>query len=129
MVPGRSVSAPARSDDPVSSSVRFNREIVRIFQRKCVSCHAKDTIAMPLTTDGTPAAGADTMPVEASHVVRRMAKAAAGECTQLVFESGFQLFGGIGSSGEHGAHLYYRRAWAAERLSGGPHAHRGALTD
>jgi hypothetical protein len=36
------------------------------------------TIAMPLTTDGTPAAGADTMPVEASHVVRRMAEAASG---------------------------------------------------
>jgi hypothetical protein len=28
---------------------------------------------------------------------------------------------------EHDAYLYYRRAWSAERLSGGPQAHRAAL--
>jgi hypothetical protein len=43
-------SSPARSDDPVTSSVRFNREIVRIFQHKCLPCHAPGAIAMSLAT-------------------------------------------------------------------------------
>jgi alkylation response protein AidB-like acyl-CoA dehydrogenase len=46
-----------------------------------------------------------------------------------VTQTAIQLFGGIGSSEEHDAHLYYRRAWAAERLYGGPNANRAALTD
>jgi hypothetical protein len=41
---------PARSDDPVSSAVRFNREVVRIFDRKCLPCHAPGAIAMSLAT-------------------------------------------------------------------------------
>jgi len=43
-------SSPARSDDPVASSVRFNREIVRIFDRKCLACHGRNAIGMPLST-------------------------------------------------------------------------------
>jgi hypothetical protein len=43
-------STPARSDDPVTSAVRFNREIVRIFQRKCLPCHAPGAISMSLAT-------------------------------------------------------------------------------
>ena len=43
-------SAPVRSDDPVTSSVRFNREIVRIFERKCLACHSSGGIAMSLAT-------------------------------------------------------------------------------
>jgi hypothetical protein len=43
-------SAPARSDDPVTSAVRFNREVVRIFQRKCLACHSPGGIAMSLAT-------------------------------------------------------------------------------
>lgn len=35
-------------DDPVSSSVRYNREIVRIFERKCVSCHSEGNLSVPL---------------------------------------------------------------------------------
>lgn len=41
-------SRPARADDPVSSSVRYNREIVRIFERKCVACHADRSLSIPL---------------------------------------------------------------------------------
>lgn len=36
------------ADDPVSSSVRFNREIIRILQRRCLSCHMSGGLAMPL---------------------------------------------------------------------------------
>jgi hypothetical protein len=41
-------SRTARADDPVSSSVRYNREIVRIFERKCVSCHTNPGLSIPL---------------------------------------------------------------------------------
>lgn len=44
------LSITVRTDDPVSSSVTFNREIVRIFGRKCVQCHSGNSVAMPLTT-------------------------------------------------------------------------------
>jgi hypothetical protein len=39
------------------------------------------------------------------------------------------LFGGTGSTWERDVQLYYRRAWSAERLAGGPQAHRAALAD
>lgn len=43
-------SAPAGADDPVSSNVRFNREIIRILQRRCLPCHAPGGLSVPLTT-------------------------------------------------------------------------------
>ena len=44
-------------------------------------------------------------------------------------ESAIHVFGGVGFTWEHDAHLYYRRAWSAERLAGGPQAHRAAISD
>jgi hypothetical protein len=41
--------APLEADDPVSSSVSFNREVVRIIQRKCEPCHAPGGLAMSLS--------------------------------------------------------------------------------
>ena len=41
-----------RTDDPVSSNVRYTGEIVRIFDRRCLGCHADQGLAMPLTTYG-----------------------------------------------------------------------------
>jgi hypothetical protein len=41
--------APVEADDPVSTSVSFNREIVRIMQRKCEPCHAPGGLAMSLS--------------------------------------------------------------------------------
>jgi alkylation response protein AidB-like acyl-CoA dehydrogenase len=75
------------------------------------------------------AAVADVEDAAEAPTAARMAALRAGQAYRSVTQTAIQLFGGIGSSGEHGAHLYYRRAWAAERLSGGPHAHRAALTD
>lgn len=43
-------SRTAGADDPVSVAVRYNREIVRIFERKCTSCHADDGLAIPLAS-------------------------------------------------------------------------------
>ena len=52
----------------------------------------------------------------------------AGEAFRAVTESVIGLLGGNGLSWEHEAHLYYRRAWSAERLAGGPQAHRTAIS-
>jgi alkylation response protein AidB-like acyl-CoA dehydrogenase len=75
------------------------------------------------------AADADVEGAADAPAAARVAALRTGQAYRGVTQTAIQLFGGIGSSGEHGAHLYYRRAWAAERLSGGPHAHRAALTD
>ena len=75
------------------------------------------------------AAVADVEGAADAPAAARVAALRAGQAYRGVTQTAVQLFGGIGSGGEHGAHLYYRRAWAAERLSGGPHARRGALTD
>ena len=53
----------------------------------------------------------------------------AGEAYRAVTESAIHVFGGVGFTWEHEAHLYYRRAWSAERLAGGPQAHRAAISD
>jgi hypothetical protein len=40
---------PLEADDPVSTNVTFNREIIRIIQRKCEPCHAPGGLAMSLS--------------------------------------------------------------------------------
>jgi alkylation response protein AidB-like acyl-CoA dehydrogenase len=57
----------------------------------------------------------------------RVAALRAGESYRRAAEAAIGLFGDIGFTREHDAQLYYRRAWSAERLSGGPQAHRDAL--
>lgn len=37
-------SLPARSHDPITTSVTFNKEIIRILQRSCLDCHAPGKI-------------------------------------------------------------------------------------
>lgn len=44
------LSVDVRSDEPISSSVTYNREIYRIFESRCLACHASDGVAMPLGT-------------------------------------------------------------------------------
>lgn len=47
---GSVLSAPVRSDEPISSSVTYNRDAFRIFESKCLPCHAPDAVAMSLAT-------------------------------------------------------------------------------
>jgi alkylation response protein AidB-like acyl-CoA dehydrogenase len=68
--------------------------------------------------------GASDAPM-AAHV----AALRAGEAYRAVTEAAIHMFGGVGFTWEHDAHLYYRRAWSAERLAGGPQAHRAAIAD
>src|SRR5688572_26204306 len=41
---------PARSHELISTTVLFDREIVRILNKRCVGCHSKNNLAFPLTT-------------------------------------------------------------------------------
>jgi alkylation response protein AidB-like acyl-CoA dehydrogenase len=59
----------------------------------------------------------------------RVAALRAGQAYRTVTEAASHLFGGVGSTWERDVQLYYRRAWSAERLAGGPQAHRAALAD
>jgi alkylation response protein AidB-like acyl-CoA dehydrogenase len=70
------------------------------------------------------AAGGSAEAPKAAHV----AALRAGEAYRAVTESATHLFGGNGLNWEHDVHLYYRRAWSAERLAGGPQAHRDAIS-
>jgi hypothetical protein len=38
------------SHNPITTTVLFNREIAKIFEQKCVQCHAAGGLAMPLVT-------------------------------------------------------------------------------
>jgi alkylation response protein AidB-like acyl-CoA dehydrogenase len=69
------------------------------------------------------ATGSGEAPVAAHAAALR-----AGEAYRAVTESAIHLFGGIDYTREHDAQLYYRRAWSAERLAGGPQAHRAAIS-
>jgi len=44
------LSVVVRTDEPISSSVTYNREVYRIFESRCLACHASDGVAMPLGT-------------------------------------------------------------------------------
>jgi hypothetical protein len=41
---------PAYSHKPITTPILFNKEIARIFQRKCFNCHSDNNLAMSLTT-------------------------------------------------------------------------------
>jgi alkylation response protein AidB-like acyl-CoA dehydrogenase len=53
-----------------------------------------------------------------------MAKAAAGECQQIVFQHGFQLFGGMGFTWENDLQMALRRAKIGIALFGSTQEHR-----
>jgi hypothetical protein len=59
--------------------------------------------------------------------VARMAKAAAGECQQVVFRHGLQLFGAMGFTWENELQIYLKRAKAGDLLLGSASVHRRAL--
>lgn len=40
----------ARAHEPITTKVRFNKEVVRILQRNCISCHHEGGAAMSLAT-------------------------------------------------------------------------------
>jgi alkylation response protein AidB-like acyl-CoA dehydrogenase len=63
------------------------------------------------------------------HRAALMAKAAAGECQQVVYRNGAQLFGALGFTWESGLHLYLKRAVAGNLLLGPAAVHKKALPE
>jgi alkylation response protein AidB-like acyl-CoA dehydrogenase len=90
----------------------------------CVEMLAAFQAAEPAVRYAAVAAADDA--AEALNAARAAALQ-AGQAYRDVTEAAIRLFGGMGSTRKHDAYLYYRRAWSAERLSGGPQAHRAAL--
>ena len=58
-----------------------------------------------------------------------MAKAAAGECQEVVQRNGAQLFGAMGFTWESELHIYLKRAMAGNLLLGPASQHRKSLAD
>jgi alkylation response protein AidB-like acyl-CoA dehydrogenase len=58
-----------------------------------------------------------------------IAKAAAGECAQLLVTDGLQLHGGIGFTWEHDLHFLLKRAKAGDALFGNAYAQRSVLAE
>src|SRR2546421_4817193 len=58
-----------------------------------------------------------------------MAKAAAGECQQLVAQEGVQALGGIGFTWEHDMHLYVKRAKAGDAVFGTAREQRARVAE
>jgi alkylation response protein AidB-like acyl-CoA dehydrogenase len=56
-----------------------------------------------------------------------MAKAAAGECQQLLTRDGLQLHGGVGFTWEHDLHFLLKRAMAGNLLFGTATTHRARI--
>ena len=46
----RSAPATVYTHTPITTSIVFQKEIARIFQRKCFQCHTDGNISMSLTT-------------------------------------------------------------------------------
>jgi hypothetical protein len=63
------------------------------------------------------------------HRAAVMAKAAAGECQQVVYRNGTQLFGAMGFTWENELHVYLKRAVAANLLLGSATVQRKALLE
>jgi hypothetical protein len=62
-----------------------------------------------------------------AHSAALMAKAAAGECQEVVFANGLQLHGAIGFTWENELQFYLKRAAAGDLLLGPASVHRQAL--
>src|SRR6185295_18740797 len=41
---------PASAHEPITTKVRFNKEVIRVLQRSCLGCHRPGGIAMSLAT-------------------------------------------------------------------------------
>jgi alkylation response protein AidB-like acyl-CoA dehydrogenase len=63
------------------------------------------------------------------HRAAVMAKAAAGECQEVVYRNGTQLFGAMGFTWENELHVHLKRAVAANLLLGSAAVQRKALLE
>jgi alkylation response protein AidB-like acyl-CoA dehydrogenase len=102
---------------------RFGQPAVSVqgVAHACVEMLTGFQAAEAATRYAAAAVAADAADAPAATLVAALQ---AGQAYREVTEAAIHLF-----TREHDAYLYYRRAWSAERLSGGPQAHRAALAD
>ena len=50
IVIGAVFTAPSLSHERVLTTVTFNREVVRILNKKCIACHSADNMSVPMTS-------------------------------------------------------------------------------
>jgi alkylation response protein AidB-like acyl-CoA dehydrogenase len=62
-----------------------------------------------------------------AQLATKVAVLRAGEAYRSAAEAAIHILGGVGFTWEHDAHLYYRRAWSAQQLTGGAPAQRAAI--
>lgn len=62
-------------------------------------------------------------------VAARVAESYCGQAFRAAATETIQVHGGAGFTWEHDVHLYYRRAWSAQQLFGGPQEHWSAIAD
>jgi len=100
---------------------QFGRPVVSVQEvaHACVEMLTAFQAAEAATRYAAAAAAAGAADAAAAALVAALQ---AGQAYREVTQAAIHLF-----SREHDAYLYYRRAWSAERLSGGPQAHRAAL--
>jgi alkylation response protein AidB-like acyl-CoA dehydrogenase len=118
----------------LDASLAYVRERDRPDERPAGSFEAVASFCVDMLADLENVSGAARYAAAATDVsaadaqkAARLAALRAGESYRRAAEAAIGLFGDIGSTQEHDAQLYYRRAWSAERLAGGPQAHRDAL--
>lgn len=75
------------------------------------------------------AAAATTEDAADAALATKVAVLRAGEAYRDAAEAAIHILGGVGFTWEHDAHLYYRRAWSAQQLTGGAQAQRAAIAD
>jgi alkylation response protein AidB-like acyl-CoA dehydrogenase len=90
---------------------------VAIERARALAYYSALTLAEASPDDASPRA----------HTAALMAKAAAGECQEVVFANGLQLHGAIGFTWENELHFYLKRAVAGDLLLGTASVHRKAL--
>lgn len=107
---------------------RFGRPIGS-FQEEADSCAEMIGHLQSVSSAARYAAIATADGAAEAPMAARVAALRAGESYRAVTDAAIHLFGGVGFAREHDAHLYYRRAWSAERLAGGPEVHRAVIAN
>ncbi len=111
-------------DRPIGSFQAIKHTLVNLLLELELARSARDeaiAAADRHLTERTPASAREL------RAAASMAKAMCGEAGVRIARESLHLFGGIGFTWEHDAHLFYRRAMANDLLLGDPAQHRVRL--
>lgn len=111
-------------DRPIGSFQAIKHTLVDLLQDLELSRSSLDVAVAAADTylDAPSAASATSLRVAAS-----AAKAMCADTATRITDEALHIFGGIGFTWEHDAHLFFRRARCIEQLLGAPDDHRARL--